>query len=146
MSASVLQLGYLSEITIDTANVGDFVASADVGGWTTGSLTLRRANVDSTRVDTAGFEGKEYGIKGLGLTLEVLDDTNGDTAQDTLMTDYEDGVKRWMRVRPHVGTGFLEFSFQLVISGASITMEQGGIVRFSLTGDADGTITKADQT
>jgi hypothetical protein len=145
MSATLFQLGYLSTIKIDTANLGDFVANASLGGWTTGTLSLRRANVDSTNVDTAGYEGKEYGIIGAGLTLECLDDTNSDTAQDTLLTDYWTGVKRWIQITPHVGTGYLQWEFQLVISTCSVTKEQGGIVRFSLAGDSHGTITKQDQ-
>lgn len=146
MAASNFQLGWQSVIEIDTANAGDFLAKAALGGWTTGSLNLRRANVDSTNVDTAGYEGKEYGISGAGLTLDCLDDTNTDTAQDTLLEDFWTGVKRWIRIQPHVGAGYLEFEFQLVISAASVTKEQGGIVRFNLAGDSHGTVTKQDQT
>lgn len=145
MAATTLKLGWESVITIDTLNVGDFVANANAGGWTSGNLSLRRGNVDSTNVDTAGYEGKEYGVKGAGLTLECLDDVKNDTFQDQMMDDYEAGTKRWIRVRPRVGTGYFEWIFQLVLASVTITKEQTGIVRFSLAGDSHGTITAQAQ-
>lgn len=145
MAAGVFQLGWQSTITVDDLNVGDFVSSAEVGGRVTGNLTLRRTNPSSDNSDKAGYEGKEYGIIGGSLTLNILDDTNGDAAQDLLMDDFLGGVKRWVRVRPHVGTGFFEFTFKLVLSGCTSTMENGGIVRWDISGDSDGTITDALQ-
>ncbi len=146
MAATTLALGYNSKITLDSGNDGLFTTSADLGGWVSGSLTIRRTNPDSTRVDTAGFEGKEYGIRGASLTLEIMDDQAGDTdGQDQLITDYFGGTKRWIRVQPRVGTGYLEWTAQWVINNAAWTLEQNGLVRFSLGADTDGTITKADQ-
>lgn len=147
MAVATLALGYNSTIEIDTgSNDGTFSTHPDLGGWTTGSLTVRRTNVDSTNVDTSGHEGKEYGIKGISLSVECLDDQNGDTAQDQLLADFAAGTKRWFRVRPRVGTGYVEWLIKMVINDAAYTLEQNGLVRFSMSADSDGSYTKQDQT
>lgn len=148
MAVSSLALGYTSVVEIDTgANDGTFSSSAVVGGWTTGTLTLSRTNPDSTNIDTGGFQGREYGIKGATLSLDVLDDQLNDSAQDQLLADYDAGTKRWFRIQPRSGTtGMVEYEIRFVIDSATYTLEQGGIVRFSLAATSDGTITKQDQT
>lgn len=147
MATSVLNLGYLSTIEIDTgANDGAFSSSAVIGGFTSGSLNLSRSNPDSTNIDTAGFQGREYGIKSAAITAECLDDQLNDSAQDQLLADYDAGTKRWLRVRPRIGTGYLQYIFKAVLDSVSYTEEQGGIVRFSLAASSHGTITKSDQT
>lgn len=145
MAVSTLALGYNSTIETCDANDGLFTPATTLGGWTTGNLTFRRSSVDSTNVDTGGYEGKEYGLIGLSLSFECLDDQNGDTGQDTLLSDFNAGTKRYMRVRPRVGTGYLQWVFQAVINNAAWTLEQGGLARFSFACDSDGTITKSDQ-
>ena len=147
MSVSTLDLGKSSTLEIDTgSNDGTYSSSAVFGGFTSGALALSRTNPDSTNIDTSGYQGREYGIKGATLTAELLDDQNADSAQDQLLADYDAGTKRWIRIRPRIGTGYLQYSAQFVIDSASYTIEQGGIVRFSLAASSNGTITKSDQT
>jgi len=147
MAIDDLKLGWQSTIEMDTgSNNGTFSSSVTIGGFTSGSLTPARTNPDSTNIDTAGFQGREYGIRAISFTGECLDDQATDTFQDNALTDYHTGVKRWLRIRPRVGTGHIEWIFKAVWSTAPYTIEQGGIVRFSITGESDGTITKQDQT
>lgn len=147
MSVATLGLGYSAVIQIDTgSNDGTFSSSAALGGWTTGTLTVTRTNPDSTNVDTSGHQGREYGIKGITLSIDCLDDQNGDSAQDQILADFAAGTKRWFRVRPRVGTGYVEWLFRGVINNAAWTKEQGGIVRFNLSVESDGSYTKQDQT
>jgi hypothetical protein len=147
MAVSTLALGFNSIVEIDDdANDGAFTTThPSVGGWTTGTLTLTRTNPDSTNIDTAGYQGREYGIKGATLSLDVLDDQNGDAVQDQLLADYDAGTKRWFRIQPRVGTGYVQYVMQMVIDSATYTLEQGGLVRFSLAASSNGTITKSDQ-
>lgn len=146
MSVTTLALGYNTTIEIDTgSNDGAFSSSAALGGWGTMNFVVRRTNPDSTNVDTGGFEGKEYGLKGCSLSGDIFDDQLNDTAQDQLLADYNAGTKRWIRIRMRIGTGYLQYVFKSVINNASWTLEQGGLVRFNLAVDSDGTITKSDQ-
>lgn len=146
MSVSTLALGFSSTVQIDTgSNNGAYSSSATIGGFTSGSLTLSRTNPDSTNIDTGGYQGREYGIKGATISFECLDDQNADSAQDQLLADYDAGTKRWMRIRPRIGTGYVQYSAQFVIESASYTIEQGGIVRFTMSASSNGTITKSDQ-
>lgn len=147
MAVTTLALGYNSTIELDTgANDGTFAGATALGGWTTGTLTITRTNPDSTNVDTGGYQGREYGIKGIALAVDNLDDQLNDTAQDQLLADFEAGTKRWLRVRPRIGTGYVEWEFRAVINSVAYTEEQGGIVRFNLSCESDGTYTKQDQT
>lgn len=146
MSVSSLALGYNSTIEIDTgSNDGTFSSSATIGGFTSGSLTLSRANPDSTNIDTGGYQGREYGIKSAAVSAECLDDQENDTAQDQLLADYEAGTKRWVRVRPRVGTGYCQWDFRAVIGSDTKPIAQGEIAKFTLALESDGTITKSDQ-
>ncbi|NIU03763.1 MAG: hypothetical protein GWN29_04915 [Gammaproteobacteria bacterium] len=146
MAVSTLALGYNSTIEIDTdSNDGSYGTSATIGGFTSGSLALARTNPDSTNIDTSGYQGREYGIKGATLNFECLDDQNADTFQDQVLADYDAGTKRWFRIRPRIGAGYVQYSAKFVIDSASYTVEQGGVVRFSLAASSDGTITKSDQ-
>ena len=146
MAVTTLALGKDATLEIDTgSNDGTFSTHPDIGGWTDFSFTFRRTNPDSTNVDTAGYDGKEYGIIGCSLSANVLDDQANDTVQDQILADFAAGTKRWFRVRPRVGTGYVEWLFKGVINNASYTAEQGGIVRFNLAVDSDGSITKQDQ-
>lgn len=147
MAVSSLALGWNSKVIIDSvSNDGTFAPTpTTLGGWVSGSLTFRRTNPDSTNIDTAGYEGKEYGIKGLSLSLEILDDNANDTGMDGLIDDFYAGTKRWIRVQPRVGTGYREFDFQAVINNAAWTLEQNGIIRFSFAADSNGAFTEDDQ-
>lgn len=146
MAVSVLKLGYNATWEIDTgSNDGTFSTHPELGGWTTGNLTVRRTNPDSTNVDTGGYEGKEYGIKGVSFNFECLDDQSGDAVQDQLLADFNAGTKRWFRIRPRVGSGYVEWLIKAVINNAAWTVEQNGIVRFNLAADSDGSYTKQDQ-
>lgn len=147
MSANNLGLGYSSTLEIDTgSNDGTFSTHPDISGWSTFNFTLRSTNPDSTRVDTGGFEGKEYGILGASLSADIFDDQANDTAQDQLIADFWARTKRWVRIRSRVGTGYIQVAFKAVINNAAYTSEQGGIVRFNLALDSDGTVTVSDQT
>ena len=149
MSVTTLALGFNSTIELDIpANDGTFSTPVTIGGFTSGSLALARTNPDSTNIDTGGYQGREYGIKGATINAEMLDDSDitlGDAAQEELLNDYNTGTKRWMRVKPRVGTDYPEYDARYVIDSVNYTIEQGGIVRFSLAASSDGTITKADQ-
>lgn len=133
-------------------SVGEILFSFDagstytaLGGVTNVDFSFTTSDIAVTDFDSNNFVERLAGDKEAAFSVDANYE-EGDAVQDDLLDEIIDSSTVRVRIRPQVGTGKRQFTFDVVLDSSNVTLPENDKSAFKISGKSNGAITISTQT